>query len=65
MPSWSTLLDASVVLVLLLAVSVAIFGGFREYFGSIRISVRSADRLVILAVLLTVVRHALRPHPST
>ena len=32
------------VLALLLAVCVAIFGGFREYFGPIRLSVRSADR---------------------
>lgn len=62
--SWIALVDASVVLVLLLALVVAIFGGFREYFAGLRISVRSADRLVLLAVLLTLVRHVLRPQPT-
>jgi hypothetical protein len=57
-------LDASVVLILLLALSVLLFGGFREYIGLVRISVRSADRLVLLAVLLVGLRHVLQPRPS-
>jgi hypothetical protein len=61
---FALLLDGTVAAVLLLAASVFLFGGFREYFGSIRLSVRSADRLLLLATLLIVVRHALVPRPS-
>ena len=57
-------LDWSVVVVLLLALSVFLFGGFRGYLGTWRVSVRSADRLVLLAILLTIVRHALVRSPS-
>jgi hypothetical protein len=56
-------LDGTVVLLLVLAVCVFAFGGFREYVGPLRVSVRSADRLVVLATLLLLVRHVLVPSP--
>ena len=62
--SLTIFLDAGVVLVLLLALAVFVFGGFREYIGGIRISVRSADRIVILALVLAAVRHFLVARPS-
>lgn len=62
--SWIALLDGCVIAVLLLAASVFVFGGFRENIGGLRLSVRSADRLVVLAILLTVVRHILVPRPT-
>lgn len=51
-------------LVLLLVLSVLLFGGFREYIGGVRISVRSADRLLLVALVLSGVRHLLQPRPS-
>jgi hypothetical protein len=63
-----SLLDASVVLILVLALAVLVFGGFREYFehlGGVRISVRSPDRLLLLALVVVVVRHLVQPRPSS
>jgi hypothetical protein len=57
-------LDASVVIVALIALSVFVFGGFRENVAGLRLSVRSGDRLLVLALLLTVVRHILMPRPT-
>lgn len=55
--------DGIVLAILVLAACVAMFGGFRETVGSVRISVRSADRLVVMAILLAVARHLLAPTP--
>src|SRR5687767_8791544 len=63
-PSWIPLLDWSVVTLLILAAFVFLFGGFREYVGMVRISIRSADRIFVLAILLIVVRHTLTRSPA-
>lgn len=57
-------LDGSVLVLLVLAAAVFVFGGFRESFAGVRVSVRSADRLFVLALLLGTVRHVIRPRPS-
>jgi hypothetical protein len=62
--SFVHVIDASAVLILLVAVCVLLFGGFREFIGSVRVSVRSADRLVVAAILLIAVRHVLVREPS-
>jgi hypothetical protein len=56
--------DGAVVLLLVLAICLFTFGGFRGFLGPVRISVRSADRLVFMAGLLLLIRHLLVPSPS-
>lgn len=58
-------LDVIVFLLLVLAAVVFAFGGFREYIGGVRVSVRSVDRPVVLALLLAIARHFVQPVPST
>ena len=62
--SLAAVLDWVVPALLLLAATIFVFGGFREFIAGVRISVRSADRLVVLAVVLTAVRHLLVPKPT-
>jgi hypothetical protein len=57
-------LDLGVIGLLVVAACVFVFGGFREFVGPVRISVRSADRLVVGAFLLTILRHFVQPKPS-
>ncbi len=61
--SWLPALDGAVVLLVVLAACVFTFGGFREYLGPVRISVRSADRLIVMAIAVLLVRHWLVPSP--
>lgn len=56
-------LDLAVVAALALGVCVLVFGGFREFIGPVRLSVRGADRLLLTAAVLFVARHALAPTP--
>src|SRR5918993_249946 len=62
--SWLPVLDGAVVVLLLLTACVFVFGGFREHLGTMRISVRSADRPLVLAIALLLFRHLLVPSPN-
>ena len=57
-------LDGAVLVLLVLSAAVFVFGGFRESLGGVRLSVRSADRIAILALVAAAVRHYIRPTPS-
>jgi hypothetical protein len=50
-------------LLLLLAVVVAEWGGFRERVGGVRIALTSPYRVAIAALVLAIVRHAIAPRP--
>src|SRR6185503_19785501 len=65
LPMWATALDVVAVLMALLAISVAIGGGFRILDG--RLSVTSWWRPALIGVLALAIRHALvrqRPLPQ-
>jgi hypothetical protein len=64
LPRWARVVDASCLFLLLLAIVVAEWGGFRERVGGIRIALTSPWRLLIAAVLLSVVRHVVAPRPA-
>jgi hypothetical protein len=64
LPRWVPLIDALTVVALVLAACVFAFGGFREYVGAVRISVRSWDRFAALALLLTAIRHLFVARPA-
>lgn len=57
LPRWATALDAVAVLMALIAISVAIGGGFRIWDG--RLSVTSWWRPALIGVLAIAIRHAL------
>ena len=57
LPKWATALDVVAVLMALIAISVAISGGFRILDG--RLSVTAWWRPVLLGVIVIAVRHAL------
>ncbi len=61
---WVRTADALSVLLVLLAGSVAMSGGFRLWVGSWRISVTAPERLAIAALLLTGLRHWRLPRPA-
>ena len=63
LPRWAEVIDYTTVITIVLALCVFAFGGFREYIGGVRLSIRSWDRLVVLALLLTTIRHVLAPRP--
>jgi Gpi18-like mannosyltransferase len=63
-PKWVRTADWAALLFLVLAVSVLVFGGFREYIGTLRISVRSSDRLVVIGLAIIAARHLIRPRPN-
>ena len=60
-PLWVTGLDALCVLLAVMSLCVMLFGGHRDEFGGVRFSLRSWPRLLIVAALLTLVRHRLYP----
>lgn len=64
-PVWVRVADSLIVLSALLAVSLFVFGGFREYVGGIRVSFRSWHRVGALALLLIAVRHYFVRSPTT
>jgi hypothetical protein len=63
LPRWARVADAGCLLLLVLAIIVAEWGGFRERLGGVRIALTSPYRLLIVAALLAVVRHVLAPRP--
>jgi hypothetical protein len=63
-PAWARMVDYVCLILLLLVLVVAEFGGFRERLGSIRIALTSPLRLLIVAVGLAAVRHYLLPRPA-
>ena len=58
------MVDTSCLFLLLLAIVVAEWARFRERVGGIRIALTSPWRLLIAAVFLSVVRHAIAPRPA-
>jgi hypothetical protein len=56
-PRWARFVDVLCLLLLLLAVVVSAFGGFRMRFGEVRFSLTSPTRIVIWVVALSIVRH--------
>jgi hypothetical protein len=63
-PLWIRLLDGAVVALFVLAVFVAVYGGFRFWIGGVRVSATSALRLVLWATIAFALRHAVVRHPS-
>ena len=58
-PLWARLADVVTIVFLVLWVLVAAFGGFRVRFDTLRVSLMSPSRLLLFAVLVGAVRHAL------
>jgi len=63
-PAICRLLDYLTVCTVLLAATVLVSGGFREWTPWGRISVTSWVRPLVIALVMTAVRHWLQPHPS-
>ena len=63
-PRWARAADLLVFALLVLAVAVAATGGIRERVWGIRVSIRSADRVLFWAAAVFALRHVLVPHPS-
>jgi Mannosyltransferase (PIG-V) len=61
---WVSVADVVTVAGCLLAVAVAIGGGFRLWIGDVRVSVTSPIRLLVFAVLVGLVRHAAVRRPT-
>lgn len=63
LPGWARVVDLVCLAVVLLAVVVAIWGGFRMRVYGLRIALTSPYRVLLVAVVLAVVRHLLAPKP--
>lgn len=63
-PRWVPYVDGLTVVLLVLAVCVFQFGGFREQVGVFSIAIRSWIRLTVAAAALTAIRHAYVPSPT-
>ncbi len=61
---WVSVVDALTVAGCLLAVAVAMGGGFRFWLGDVRVSVTSPIRLLVYSLLLGLVRHAVVRRPT-
>ena len=64
LPRWARRLDAVCFGLLLLALVVAQWGGFREQVGSMRVALTSPWRVLAVAILLGAVRHWRYPSPA-
>src|SRR5688572_31860702 len=62
LPRWATTLDVVAVLMALVAISVAIGGGFRIWLFDSRLSVTAWWRPALISVLAVAIRHALVRH---
>jgi hypothetical protein len=62
-PRWARAIDLACLVLLVLAVVVAEWGGFRERVGGIRLALTSPYRIAIVALMLAAVRHAVAPRP--
>lgn len=60
-PRWARFIDLACLLLFLLAVVVALSGGFRARPFGVLISLRTPGRIFLAALVLAVVRHALAP----
>ncbi|MFM8532752.1 MAG: mannosyltransferase family protein [Acidimicrobiia bacterium] len=64
LPKWATALDVIAVVMALIAISVAISGGFRIWIFEFRLSVTDWMRPAIWALVAVAIRHAIvRAHP--
>ncbi|MFN7982891.1 MAG: mannosyltransferase family protein [Vicinamibacterales bacterium] len=63
-PAWVTTADSIVVALLLVAVIVAEWGGFRTAFWSVRVAVTSPWRVLAVALVALGIRHALFRQPA-
>ncbi len=63
MPRWARAVDLTAIGLLVLALFIAINGGFAMSIGGVRLSIRSEWRLLLWAGVLLVVRHAFVAHP--
>lgn len=61
LPAWARLLDAVCLLLVLLAVTIFLWGGFRERVLGIRIALTSPFRMLLWSVGLGLVRHYFAP----
>jgi hypothetical protein len=61
LPNWARLLDAVCLLLAVVAVVIALSGGFRERVFGMRLALTSPYRLLLWAVILGVIRHVLAP----
>jgi hypothetical protein len=63
-PRWIRIIDAGTLLLFAAGLWVLVSGGLRIFAAGLQISVTSAPRLVLIALVLAVVRHAVRRRPS-
>ena len=63
-PTWVTVADSVVVALVLVAAIVAEWGGFRTSIGSTRIAVTSPLRVLVVALVVFLVRHARVRQPA-
>src|SRR5262245_19002773 len=63
-PGWVRLVDLLTMLLLCASAWVAVSGGIRTSLGTIRLSITSAPRLLVLAAVVAIVRHLVRRQPS-
>jgi len=63
-PAWVTTVDSVVLALVLIAIVVAEWGGFRTSIGNTRIAVTSPLRVLAVAVVLFVIRHAVMRTPA-
>jgi hypothetical protein len=64
LPRWARAADVLTLTLLLISPIVAATGGFRTDLFGLRVSVRSVDRLILLALIITSVRHWFVRAPS-
>ncbi|MBI1876539.1 MAG: glycosyltransferase family 39 protein [Acidobacteria bacterium] len=60
-PAWARVLDTAIVAFLVLAASVAVFGGYRTRLIGVRFSLTSAPLLLLYFAATAIVRHSLVP----
>jgi hypothetical protein len=64
LPWWARGLDALTLLIVLLLISIVVFGGFRLRYGDVRITAQDVWRPLLALILVAGARHWLRPAPS-
>lgn len=64
LPRWARWIDITCLGLVVIASIVFQWGGFRERFGDVRIALTSADRPLLLAAVLLLVRHAIVRRPT-
>ncbi len=62
-PRWARAVDLAAIGLLILALFIAVDGGFAMLIGGVRLTVRSEWRLLVWAAVLLLVRHVFVPHP--